>query len=347
MCNIAGYVGNKPAAGILIEMMKRQEGFGGGYYTGLATVSEGKLYHAKVIGDVEQLIKETDALNFPGTIGIIHSRSKSGGGREWAHPFIGCNGKMAYVANGASGIYNTEHYKKIANEIANSLVEKGYKYEATAPNPIGRYPVLPDGTCVHMSDVMCQLISSKLDEGLNPVAAMREAFISKPSEIVGLMLHSDYPDMIFVSRINQPMMVGKGSGETFLGTTAMAFPDYVEPVNIESLPAAAVTEVFADGYRVHSGSTSVHTVAKITPSTWCMAYQCIEKALSESKEPMSINDLRKCINHLWPENEPAPWATLIYEILHDLKLQGRLKISKVLTDGVTKDIKAESFRVSF
>ena len=37
MCNIAGYIGKKNAAPILFEMMKKQEGFGGGYYTGITT----------------------------------------------------------------------------------------------------------------------------------------------------------------------------------------------------------------------------------------------------------------------------------------------------------------------
>ena len=41
MCNIAGYVGNKPAAPILLEMLRNQEGLAGGYYTGIATRHEG------------------------------------------------------------------------------------------------------------------------------------------------------------------------------------------------------------------------------------------------------------------------------------------------------------------
>ena len=39
MCNIAGYVGTKQAAPILLDMLKKQEGYGGGYYSGIATMS--------------------------------------------------------------------------------------------------------------------------------------------------------------------------------------------------------------------------------------------------------------------------------------------------------------------
>ena len=55
MCNIAGYVGNgkKEAAPILLEMLRAQEGFAGGYYSGIATVHEGRIYYAKLTGDVD------------------------------------------------------------------------------------------------------------------------------------------------------------------------------------------------------------------------------------------------------------------------------------------------------
>ena len=61
MCNIAGYVGERDAAPILIGMMKREEGFAGGYYTGIATLSGGRLYHAKLTGDTDRLLALTGA----------------------------------------------------------------------------------------------------------------------------------------------------------------------------------------------------------------------------------------------------------------------------------------------
>ena len=53
MCNISGYAGNKQAAPILVEMLKKQEYFDGGLSTGIATIDdEGNLYYAKVFGSV-------------------------------------------------------------------------------------------------------------------------------------------------------------------------------------------------------------------------------------------------------------------------------------------------------
>ena len=48
MCNIAGYVGTKKAAPILLEMMRREEGFAGGYNTGIATICNGNIYYTKL-----------------------------------------------------------------------------------------------------------------------------------------------------------------------------------------------------------------------------------------------------------------------------------------------------------
>ena len=70
MCNIAGYIGEKRAAPILIEMLRRQEGFDGGVCTGIVTLHEGRLYYRKVVGGVDALLKATDAMSLPGTVGI-------------------------------------------------------------------------------------------------------------------------------------------------------------------------------------------------------------------------------------------------------------------------------------
>ena len=58
MCNIAGYIGKKQAAPILLDLLRRQECYDGGAGTGIATIHEGKLYFRKVLGDVETLLRD-------------------------------------------------------------------------------------------------------------------------------------------------------------------------------------------------------------------------------------------------------------------------------------------------
>jgi glucosamine--fructose-6-phosphate aminotransferase (isomerizing) len=86
MCNIAGYAGAKQAAPILLDMLRRQEAFDAEMSTGIATIYDGKLHYRKVIGNVDTLIRETDAFSLPGTVGIAHSRPFGRQGTIPMHP---------------------------------------------------------------------------------------------------------------------------------------------------------------------------------------------------------------------------------------------------------------------
>src|SRR5690606_23947461 len=125
MCVIAGYIGNKPAAPILLEMLRREEGFAGGYYSGIATLSEDELRFEKVVGDVATLENETAAAKLPGNIGVAHSRTPSGGGREWSHPFVDTSGRLAYIANGAVGKF--DNLPQLAS-LSQELMEAGHEF---------------------------------------------------------------------------------------------------------------------------------------------------------------------------------------------------------------------------
>ena len=321
MCNIAGYVGTKRAAPILIEMMRAQEGWGGGYYSGIATIHEGKIHYAKLTGDIDRLVSGTDAMNLPGTIGIIHSRSRSGGGDKWAHPFIG--GKdgaetMAYVANGSYGCFadRTEE----AGRIAAALTEAGYELTSREMGAVGKYPMLPDGSCAHMSDVMAQLIAQKIDEGQDASSAMNAAFCQMPSEIVGLLLSLTEPDCIVFSRVNQPMNVSFASHGAYLATAALAFPE--DAGESQMLPALSGGRVYRDRFAAGPYENAPGTVAPITASVAAEAYASIVSLLRTGE--FRVGDLCRHIAPLFDEADCAPTAILAYHVLHALQRQGRL-----------------------
>ena len=89
MCIIAGYSGNRRAAPILIDMLKKTEYIDGGLSTGIATIHEGKLYMRKVVGDVDTLLAETDALDLPGTTGIFLPDRSGKNGKGGTEDFRG------------------------------------------------------------------------------------------------------------------------------------------------------------------------------------------------------------------------------------------------------------------
>jgi len=338
MCNIAGYVGSHEAAPILIEMMKKQEGWGGGYYTGLATIDdEGKIQHAKITGDTQRMLDYTDAAHLKGTVGILHSRSKSGGDDLWSHPFIGTGGHTAYVANGSYGIFKEEPYLSDRTVIFDSLEADGYHSRSLTLQPVGHYPRMSDGSAAHISDVMAQYITRFIDCGYDASMAMDEAFCTMPSEIVGLMLHDAEPDCIIWSRINQPMMVGFAPHGTYLATTALAFPDDAE--NITMLPPLSGGRVYYGLFTSKPYDAPPCTVAPITGRVWHDAYDAVVKALTENG-PMTIGRLAGTVKPVFDNADCYPSAMVAYNILHSLKGEGRLgeKLSRV--SGMRKTIDA-------
>ena len=58
MCNLAGYAGSRRAAPILLEMLRAQQAYNGGKSTGIATIHEGKIHMRKIVGNVDDLIRE-------------------------------------------------------------------------------------------------------------------------------------------------------------------------------------------------------------------------------------------------------------------------------------------------
>lgn len=347
MCNIAGYIGKKPAAPVLAEMMKKQEGFWGGYYTGITTHDGQNLHTAKVIGDMENLLSETDCLSFPGNMGFLHSRSNGGGDKEWGHPFTNREGSVSYIANGSMGSFATEELNARRAQVAAELSEKGYLFRSKVGKLMEGYPSLPDGSTIHCSDLQCQHIASLIDSGLSPAEAMSQSNSELPSEIVGLVITKNHPDRIFVSRISCPMMIGiTDDGDTYLATTAIAFPEDVSFRTIESLPPATTFEVYQGGFRAVEAPVCLYNIQSITPDIWHYAYERLEKLLTGRKDtPVSVEEAVTVCKDLWKEGMVHQEDPLVYGILDAMYREGKLKIKKVPVTGAFSEYHTENFRV--
>jgi len=343
MCNIAGYAGDRPAAPILIDMLRREEGWNAGYYTGIATIHDGKIHYAKLTGNLNDLISSTNAANLPGNIGVIHSRTASGGGDEWSHPFIGeANGEelLAYVANGSRGCFTPRAAE--ATALAGKLEASGFRFRSRENNPIGLYPALPDGGAAHMSDVMAQLIARNIIHGDEPSAAMDSAFCEMPSEIVGLLLSLAKPDCIAWSRINMPMFVGFSAHGAYLASTPQAFPaDAGEPT---LLPANSGGYICADRFTAAPYKNPPGRVAPITPQISSAAYHQIELCLK--KAPHTMPQLKKQIEPFFDPADCLPSAALTYAILYDLQRSGRLQVTIENQPGMREGLTAPLFYAS-
>jgi len=339
MCVIAGYIGSRPAAPILIEMLRRQEGIGGGFFTGIATVHEGRLHYAKLTGDLARLEALTEAASLPGTVGIIHSRTNSGGGDEWAHPFIGLDGDepvLAYVANGAACRFKdrTEEY----NREAEKLLAEGYRMLSRVENAKRTYNRLSDGTSIHMSDLMCQLILRELRGGLPLDAAMGQAFSAYPSEIVGLCVSRDTPDAIGWARINFPMTAAFAPHGAYLASIPFAMPsDAAEPM---VLPVNSSGLVTADGLTVYPFKAPPAKIAALDSRVRAAVYTKVEAMLTEGE--YSYPEVRKVIAQaqFFAEAECQQTSLAVYEALSALERAGRLEMRETRVPGAADGLDA-------
>ena len=340
MCNIAGYVGRRRAAPILLDMIRRQEGMAGGYYSGLATIHEGKIYYAKLTGDFDRLEALTNAAALPGNIGIIHTRSKSGGGDAWAHPFVSRRDgeiEMAYVANGAGGCFAVNNEKYVA--LADSLQAQGYIMDSRVEESRPGYPRMSDGLTAHMSDVMCQLIMREYDKGVSGPQAMEAAFCRMPNEIVGLSLMRHEPDSIAWARINMPMSVAFCDHGAYLATSPTVMPSDAGAHTL--LPACSSGYVTASEYVARPFDAPPCRVAELTAHTVAGAYEAVCRELTAGER--TVAQLKKAVKPCFESADCDQSAAVVYETLYALQREGRLNIESRRVDGAREGIDAPKF----
>lgn len=258
MCIIAGYTGSKRAAPILIDMLKKTEYIDGGLSTGIATIHEGKLYMRKVVGDVDTLLAETDALDLPGTTGIIHSRT-GGDHVETAHPFLSDDGNLALVANGTSWGCFTKEFWEAENKRMNEFLDRGMKIRSAvfkANDSTGRS--LKNGYRYHVSEPYALIVGDKVKDSAaetirdDMADAMREALEEFPLDVITVAVHANLPETITVATVTRPMAIGFGKGEIYMCTTPFGLPENVMRGSIFFTPPTTVVQVTPKGAEIRS-----------------------------------------------------------------------------------------------
>src|SRR5579872_5589091 len=101
VCGIVGYIGEREAAPILIDGLRRLE-YRGYDSAGLAVQTDRGIVTRKLGGRVEGLATHIARLPVHGTTGIAHTRWATHGAPTElnAHPHIDCEGRIALVHNG-------------------------------------------------------------------------------------------------------------------------------------------------------------------------------------------------------------------------------------------------------
>ena len=339
MCNIAGYTGNRRAAPILIEMLRREQYFDGGICTGIATIHEGKLYHTKVVGNVDELLSKTDALSFPGTVGIAHSRPLGNFLASQAHPFIDADEQLALVLNGVLSDVDTPEFVQLSHDIMQGFLDRSFPIRSAIEKSGKRLP-LSNGLTYHGTEPYALMAGDNYKQGMPLHEALGTALDTLPGDIVTLAIHVNEPGTIALGRVCRPMCVGLGDGETFLATSALAFPEDVPLRNVLSAPTTSVSLVTPGGFAVTPFCFRNVSIQDIDLSIWHKAYTLMENMLLGQKDnPKSFYDFPVDSNpdwkYLWKEpfveckyrQEDGflkPYADLCYQLLYTFHQEGRL-----------------------
>jgi hypothetical protein len=334
MCNIARYVGENRAAPILLDMIRRQQGFDGGSSTGIATIYEGKIDYRKVIGDVDVLMRTTDALNLPGNIGFAHSRP--GGTPETmsaAHPFVTMDETMAGVTN-CTGRGMTP---KNAVEILKDMLEDNnyqFRGEMFVDDPFLR--LLKNGSRISSVEVRLNAVHHYHKHlGMSISAAMARVDSEAYRDGVLGILSLDTPDRLYFLRTTRPLTTLKAEDGMYMASCRFAFPEDKEGA-VRQLPLMHPCEIFKDKIVVSEEKIQGEEVSEITEYTFDEGYKRISELLSGKEDaPLHFDDLE---SFFWEDSRDIfegdhtliQDARLVYDVLWKLHEEGKLHIKYVL-----------------
>ncbi len=192
MCGIVGYLGDRPAAPILINGLKRLE-YRGYDSAGIATISDHQMFVVKEVGKIRKL-EEAVALNMPpGQVGIGHTRWATHGKPNQlnAHPHTDCSGNIVLIHNGI--IENYSVLKKL-------LEKSGHTFKSDTD-----------------TEIVAHLIE-ELYDGTNFEEAFREALQKIEGTFGFAVINKDEPDKIYVARKGSPIVIGVGNNEYFVAS---------------------------------------------------------------------------------------------------------------------------------
>lgn len=199
MCGIIGIVGSEAVADRLVDGLRRME-YRGYDSAGICTLYDGKLVRRRAEGKLANLVEVLKAEPAPGTVGIAHTRWATHGAptAQNAHPHA--TDEVAIVHNGI-----IENFKELRDE----LREAGRTFESETD-----------------SEVIAHLVSRRIEEGEDPVEAVRNVLPRLRGAFSLAIAFRRHPDMLIGARLGSPLVVGYGpegeNAEMYLGSDALA-----------------------------------------------------------------------------------------------------------------------------
>jgi glucosamine--fructose-6-phosphate aminotransferase (isomerizing) len=199
MCGIVGYSGNKRAAPIIFESLKKVE-YRGYDSAGIATTDKNELIVKKGIGKLDNVESKYKLSSASGKSGIGHTRWATHGGvtKANSHPHTDCKNNIAVVHNGTINNYQ---------ELRQELISRGHVFISQTD-----------------TEVIPHLIEEALDRGL----PLEKAVLDTATKLIGaftfLVLTNHRPGCIIGFKKDTPLIIGLDKTNVHFSSDILALP---------------------------------------------------------------------------------------------------------------------------
>lgn len=196
-----------------------------------------------------------------------------------------------------------------------------------------KYNQLSDGSCVHLSDVVCQLIYHYTQTGLPTAEAMGRAYRELAQESVAMEMEQSSPDRISFCRINVPLFLGFDESGAYLVSSPTALPESVQSYRL--LPALSFGTVYRDRVEITKLEGFPSRVRGFDRRTVEKTKATIRKVLAQGEA--GYPKMRVAVDAILPGNVPVQRAALIYRALDELLKAGQITFrqGEWVADGQT------------
>jgi glucosamine--fructose-6-phosphate aminotransferase (isomerizing) len=201
LCGIFGCISKEGnVAPIIHAGLKRLE-YRGYDSVGEATLHEGKLFTKKDQGKIDDVHKQLNLDDLPGTIGIGHTRWATHGAplRVNAHPHTDCTETIAVIHNGI-----IENFAELKMELEN----QGHTFKSKTD-----------------TEIIPHLIEEHLKK--NPQMSLSEAFLETLKKLNGsfaiAVLSTKEPEKILCARCESPLVIGLNDKAVYFASDIPAF----------------------------------------------------------------------------------------------------------------------------
>ena len=203
MCGIVGYCGYRDCSDVLVSALSKLE-YRGYDSAGIAVFEEGKIEVAKSKGRLKDLKNKMEAEGKPqGVAGIGHTRWATHGEPSDvnSHPHSG--EKVTIVHNGI-----IENYK----ELKEFLTEHGEEFLSDTD-----------------TEVVAKLLGYYYKKNpMNPIVTIERTIKDLEGSFALGIVFEDFPEVIYATRRESPLIVGVGKDEFFIASDVPAIINYTK-----------------------------------------------------------------------------------------------------------------------